>query len=124
MSVIKDFKCIDCGPFEDYVDRDCSYALCPRCAKNCERVFLKAPALTGEIRTTFYAHYDEMLGQHFGSAEEKKAFLKKTNRDQISGHLSPQKDTKSQFKCTKKQAEKTFGIAPAKRLSGSTNEPL
>lgn len=123
MSILKDFQCIDCGDFEEVVDRDSSFAPCPRCDRKSERVFRKAPALTGEIRTGFNSHYDEQLGQYFESAEQKKAFLKKTNREQINGHLSPRKSRGTSILCTKDQAKK-LSKGSEKPLSGSTNEPL
>ncbi len=123
MAVLKEFLCTDCGVFEETVDRNISHALCPRCAKNSERTFLTAPSLGGEIRTHFNAHYDEQIGQYFETAEQKKAFLKKTNREQISGHLSPRKTKGTSILCTKDQAKK-LDRGSTKPLSGSTNEPL
>ncbi len=120
--VLKDFECPKCGYFSEAVSMDAQSTSCA-CGQTSRRVFLQAPALTGEIRTHFNAHYDEQLGQHFNSPEEKKAFLKKTNRDQISGNLSPRKSNKTSILCTKDQAKK-LEKGSSKPLSGSTNEPL
>lgn len=121
--VLKEFYCTDCGVFEETVDRDLSFYSCPRCAKRCERTFTKAPALAGEIRTHFNSHYDEQLGQYFETPEQKKSFLKKTNREQISGDLSPRKTKGTSILCTKDQAKK-LDRGSTRPLSGSTNEPL
>lgn len=125
MPVLKDFLCRKCGAFEKIVDRDDTVTECPSCDYVSERVFIQAPALTGEIRHEFKPHYDHQFGQHFQTREEKKAYLEKTGRVQYSGPLSPPKSTQMTPYCTKQQAAREFGLVEPKRTSSlARNETI
>jgi hypothetical protein len=125
MGVLKDFQCKRCPAFEATVGVDTTSISCPWCEEPAERVFLSAPAVLGETKYNWNEHYDLQLGQHFSSAAEKSAFLKKTGRLQWNGQSNPRKDTNTSIRCTRAQADKEFGIVkrPGK-LPRCTNEEL
>lgn len=102
---LKDFNCSRHGNFEAYVGPDDTSAKCHKCSTNCERVFLSAPSLSGEVRNHFNPHYDVQLGAWFETAEHKKKFLKRTGRTQASGPLSPRNTGKGNVVCNLKQAK-------------------
>ena len=103
--VVKEFLCTKHGLFDEYVVQDSQETKCSKCKRTAKRVFFTPPQLTGEVRNHFNPHYDEQVGEYFSSYEEKKAFLKKTGRTQISGQHSPRKSNNSSFICTKEQAK-------------------
>lgn len=124
MSVLKEFECKACGTFDEVVDSDSADCLCPKCGLLSQRVFLTAPALTGDIRRDFKPHYDFQFGQHFQSYDDKKRYLESTGRKQVSGALT-QRDSKITPHCTKDQAAKNFGLVKPTRTSAATrNETI
>lgn len=54
---------------------------------------------------SFNPHYDVTQGEYFGSAEEKKDYLRRTGKVQSSGQFSPRRSTKMQVICNREQAK-------------------
>ena len=107
MIVVKDIECPKCGIKEVSIEsgiRDC------RCECGLmAHVLPCAPRVVGA--DSFNPHFDQQLGKHFDTAEEKKTFLRETGRDQVGGPPSPRKSNKSNIICTKEQAKREFGRA-------------
>ena len=54
---------------------------------------------------SFNPHYDMTQGQYFGSSLEKKIYLEKKGKRQLSGSFSPKKSSKTQIICSREQAK-------------------
>ena len=102
--ILKDFKCAACEYiFESLVHIDDTTCIC-ECGKKADIAYLRAPSVHG--CDSFNSHFDYQVGEFFASKEEKTKFLKKHNREQISGHDSPRKTNGSSIICSKQQARK------------------
>jgi len=115
--ILRDFKCQSCGIlFEDFIDRGQTQTDC-ECGGIASKAFItRAPAVLG--CESFNPHFDIQLGAHFQSKEDKKSFLKKHDREQVSGLSSPRKTIGSSVVCTKEQGQKLY-LKKKERKHGS-----
>ena len=65
---------------------------------------------------SFNPHFDITQGKFFSSAEQKKAWLRSKDKEQVEGGLSPRISEKGRIVCSERQAQKLIG-RNAKKLS-------
>lgn len=105
--VLKAFECTKCSSeFDEIVSMNTKSTKC-QCGS--KAISIIKPVYVSQEAREFNPHYDEQLGTHFNSKEEKQSWLKKNNKEQISGFSSPRKSNKSSIICTREQAARNFG---------------
>lgn len=57
----------------------------------------------------FYEHFDEVLGKHFKTANEKGRYLVSQGLLQLSGDYSSKRDTTTKSRMTREYAINRFG---------------
>ena len=101
---IKDFDCRSCGVTERLVETNVSRIVC--CGKVAHSL-IGSPRIIGT--ESYNPHFDITQGQFFGSLEQKNAWLKKKEKEQVEGHASPRSSGGGRILCTKEQASKLIG---------------
>jgi len=105
------YQCETCGQYyEEYFKIDHYPEEIPcTCGDYAHKIIAYAPCLINTDEwsdTKFVPHFDEQLGQHFESKEERKAFLKKEGIVVTKGPNSPQGHNNSRPRMSRTQAKK------------------
>ncbi len=84
------------------IDERYKSPLCENCG---DKMKLGIPTTRVINCNSFNPHYDVTQGEYFGSAEEKKDYLRRADKIQSSGTFSPRKTSKMQIICNREQAK-------------------
>ncbi len=84
------------------IDERYKVPICENCFEKMKLGISKTRVMNAE---SFNPHYDVTQGEYFGSAEEKKDYLRKTGKLQSSGQFSPRRSTKMQVICNREQSK-------------------
>ena len=106
-----EYICPVCGLYhEAYASlKDCNKPILCDCGEYAERAICTAPGIINTDSwsdTKFKPHFDEQLGQHFDSREERNNHLKSKGLVEVEGPKSPEGHNNSRPRMSRSQAMK------------------